>query len=261
VAVTSKSTGRPGSDVRPNVDTERLRTALVSGDALGGFFALGTRPAESVDPSWRPFSDLLAGDVLDRRVDEVAAQLGGTTRRIAASLLELSLASRAAGILLAAAAEHRVLPHLPPDVLQWRPWSGGPVPLWVDVDRVVGTALGAPDDRDTAAAVAEELADVHLAPLVDAVRACASVSPRVLWGNAASALGGAVRVLAIERPTSRDDALALARGVLAHPSFEGLGSFLSAPDHPTGVGFARRTCCLFYRVPGAGTCEDCVLAR
>jgi ferric iron reductase protein FhuF len=233
---------------------------LASGDALGGFFALGTRAAESVDPSWRPVTDLLGGDVLDRRIDEVAEQLGGTTRRIAASLLELSLASRPAGILLAAAAEHRVLPHLPAVVVQWRPWSGGPVPLWVDLERVAGTALGAPDDPDTAAAVADELAEVHIAPLVDAVRACASVSARVLWGNAASAFAGAVRVLAIERPTVRDDALALARGVLACPPFEGLGSFLTAPSHPTGVGFARRTCCLFYRVPDAGTCEDCVLA-
>ncbi len=234
---------------------------LASGDALGGFFALATRPAEAVDPSWRPLTALLTGDddVLDRRIDEVAAQLGAT-RRIAASLLEMSLASRFTAILLAAAAEHRVLPHLPPDVLHWRPWSGGPVPLWVDVDRVSGTALGAADDPVTAEAVAAELAEVHLAPLVAAVRARASVSPRVLWGNAASALAGAVRVLAIERPAVRDDALALAHGIVARVPFEGLGNFRPASAHPTGVGFTRRTCCLFYRVPGAGTCEDCVLA-
>lgn len=257
--MTEKSTARPGSAVRPNVAPEQVRSALVAGDALGGFFALGTRPAEAVDPSWRPVTDLLAGEVLDRRIDEVAAQLGGTTRRIAASLLELSLASRPVALLLAAAAEHRVLPHLPADVLHWRPWSGGPLPLWIDVDRVTGRALGAPDDPDTAEAVATELEEVHLAPLVDAVRARASVSPRVLWGNAASALAGAVRVLATERPAVRDDAVALARGVLAREPFGGLGGFVPEPAHPTGVGFVRRTCCLFYRVPGAGTCGDCVL--
>ena len=43
------------------------------------------------------------------------------------------------------------------------------------------------------------------------------------------------------------------------PPLAGLGEFVEEPSHPTGVGFARRTCCLFYRVPGGGTCGDCVL--
>lgn len=259
--MTAKSTGRPGSAARPNVAPGHLRTTLGSVDALGGFFALATRPAEAADPSWRPVADLFGAgpdDALGRRIHEVATGVGASDR-VAASLLGLSLASRPTAILLAAAAEHQVLPALPLAVLHWRPWSGGPLPLWVDADRVTASALGAPDDPDTADAVATELAVVHLAPLVDAVRARVSVSARVLWGNTASALAGAVRVLATERPAVRDDAVALARGVLAREPFAGLGAFVPEPSHPTGIGFARRTCCLFYRVPGGGTCGDCVL--
>ena len=28
---------------------------------------------------------------------------------------------------------------------------------------------------------------------------------------------------------------------------------------PDGEGFRRRSCCLYYRVPGGGLCGDCVL--
>ncbi|MFI1618174.1 (2Fe-2S)-binding protein [Streptomyces lydicus] len=30
---------------------------------------------------------------------------------------------------------------------------------------------------------------------------------------------------------------------------------------PTLPAFARRSCCLYYRVPGGGLCADCVLRR
>jgi iron complex transport system ATP-binding protein len=68
-----------------------------------------------------------------------------------------------------------------------------------------------------------------------------------------------VRVLGDARPDLHTAALALARGVLAHEPFAGLGSFVPDPDHPSGLGFARRTCCLYYRVPGGGKCADCLL--
>jgi len=253
----------PAHDLDPPADVavERVREVLADVDALGGFFAVSTREVESADPSWRPLAELYRPadgepDALDRRISEVAAMLG-SSRRVAASLLGLSLSARSTAVLLAAVTLHGVLPLLPPHRLHWRPWPGGPVPLWTDTPR--GRAVGDPDDPATAAALADELDRAHLRPLVEAVRARESVSPQVLWGNAASSLAGAVRVLATERPAARDAARALATGLLGREPLAGLGRFVAEPAHPTGVAFARTTCCLFHRVPGGGTCGDCVL--
>lgn len=276
--MSSASDGGPAG--RPTPPNE-VRDALGDVAELGGFFALATGPAEGVDPSWRPLTTLLAPDdpadpadpadpdgpdgpagpagpagPLARRVSEIADQLGAS-RRIAASLLQMSLATRSVSLLLAAAVEHRVLPLLDHAALHWRPWSGGPLPLWVEAPR--GESLGPPEAPATADRVVAELVDVHLRPLVAAVDAVEPVPGRTAWGNAAAALGGAVRVLALSRPASRDAAAALAAAVVARGPFRGLGEFVAAPDHPTGLGFARRSCCLYYRVPGGGLCADCVL--
>jgi FhuF 2Fe-2S C-terminal domain/Ferric iron reductase FhuF-like transporter len=268
--VDGDATGGGANSTTPNgasdVDPERVGAVLAESDAVGGFFAVSTRDAEGVDPSWRPLATLLAvpGPGPDPLADRLAAVAGGldTGRRVAASLLAQSVAARPASILLATAAAG-VLPDLSPStVLHARPWAGGPMPLWADPERLRGTdlgALGGPDDPRVAALVADVLAREHIAPLVAGVRARASVSPRVLWGNAASALAGAVRVLGEARPDRHAAALALARGVLARAPFAGLGEFVADPAHPSGLGFARTTCCLYYRVPGGGTCSDCVL--
>ena len=267
--MTSGTTGRrgniSGSGAAPNAGPDRVRTVLAASDAVDGFFAISTREVESADPSWRPLAELLAvpgqgPDPLADRLEQVAAGLGAS-RRVAASLLGQSLASRSVSVLLAAASQG-VLPDLSPvTVLHARPWPGGPMPLWADPERLDGVLLGAPDDPDTAAALARVLAEDHIAPIVAAMRARASVSGRVLRGNAAGALGGAVRVLGAARPDLHNAALALARGVLATEHFAGLGGFVADPRHPSGLGFARTTCCLYYQVPGGGTCGDCVLNR
>ena len=220
---------------------------------LGGFFALATGPTEGADPSWRPFP-AFTGDALDQRVDQVAEQLGGAPRRIAASLLSLSVSARVTALVLGAGALHRVVPRLH-DRLRWRPWSGGPMPLCIERPEPA-EGPGAP--ADLAPAAAREL-DATLRPLLDAIGDRAAVSAQVTWGNVASSLGGALRMLLTQRPDSSSGALALAVGMLAQPPLVGLGEVVAEPAHPTGVGFARRTCCLFYRVPGGGTCGDCVL--
>ncbi len=253
--------------VDADADADAGAHALADVDALGGFFALRTGPAEAVDPSWRPLTTLTAlaagsaspDGPLPRRIDEVAAQLGDAPRRVAASLLSLSLTARVVSIVLGAAAMHRLLPRLPHTALHWRPWSGGPMPLWIETPHV--DALGPPEHPDTACRVAEELATQHLHPLLDAVAVAASVPPTTLWGNAASSLGGAVRILVTERPEQRYAVEAMARGVLRLPPLAGLGEFVDEPSHPTGLAFVRRSCCLFYRLPGGGLCEDCVLAH
>jgi ferric iron reductase protein FhuF len=235
------------------VPTDEVRALLADVDALGGFFTISTRPEEAVDPSWSPLTTF-TGDPLVRRIDEVDTQLGSPGHRIAASLLAMSVTARFTGLMLAASAAHGTVLRLPHDRLHWRPWSGGPMPLWIAEPG--GTPLDGPTGVDDLAA---ELCTVHLEPLVTAVRERVTVSPRVLWGNAAASWAGALRVLVTERPALHDRAVALAQDVVAREPLAGLGGFVAEPGHPTGIGFARRTCCLFYRVPGGGTCGDCVL--
>ena len=87
------------------------------------------------------------------------------------------------------------------------------------------------------------------------------MSAHVLWGNVASSLSGAGRVLDPARPRSRPALLGLLGGLLAREPLAGTGRLLRLEqDRPdTEWGFRRRSCCLYYRIPGGGTCGDCVL--
>jgi hypothetical protein len=136
------------------------------------------------------------------------------------------------------------------DALHWRPGGAGPG-LWWAAD---GRALACPD----AAALGDVLIGL-LAPLVAAVRARASVAERVLWGDAASAVASARMLVAAARPAAAARATALAEHLLTTPPLAATAA-LRAPEPPDrGWTFRRRSCCLYYRVPGGGVCADCVL--
>ncbi len=92
--------------------------------------------------------------------------------------------------------------------------------------------------------------------IVRAVEAMA-VSPRVLWGNVASAVNGAATMIAAARPDLAGPAAAAAAALLANPALTG-----TYQGHPL-QGFRRRNCCLIYRLsPGRPAyCGDCVLGR
>jgi hypothetical protein len=229
--------------------TPTATEALADVDALGGFFVLATGRVEGADPSWRPLPEF-RGDVLDARIDAIAGQLGAS-RRVAGSLLGLSVSARITGLVLGAAALHGLVPRLH-DRLHWRPWSGGPAPLWVEVPDAI-------DHDDLGATATAEIART-LQPVLTAIEEQAAVSAQVLWGNVASSVGGALRMILTDRPGAAGHAVEVARAVVGNPPLAGLGEFGPEPGHPTGIGFRRRTCCLFYRVPGGGTCGDCVLA-
>lgn len=92
----------------------------------------------------------------------------------------------------------------------------------------------------------------HLRPLVAAVRAVTPVAEGLLWGNAASALTGALAVLARARPGSATAATRLVEELLDLTPLRGTGTL--GPS-----GFRRHSCCLYYRVPGGGLCGDCAL--
>jgi hypothetical protein len=92
-----------------------------------------------------------------------------------------------------------------------------------------------------------------VAPVLRAFQARFVLSPQVLWGNVASALAGAAGMLGSEAAGD------LVERVLALPPLAGTGT-LVRPD-PAGPRrfLVRHNCCLYYRIPGGGTCGDCVL--
>jgi ferric iron reductase protein FhuF len=243
-----------GSGHTPDVDP---RGVLADVAALGPFFTVATDPAEGVDPSWRPVRDLLAGgEPLRDRIAHVRRTLG-SDERVAASIAFQGLAAALVSAPYAAAVLHEVLPRLTPQALHWRPSAGGPLRLWCDAP----DAVAVPDVYDAAAALATALLDGHLAPLVAAVRAQVPVAERLLWGNAASALAGAKRLVGMQRPEAAERAAAVAQRLLAVGPLAGSGELLPPKGPDRYWSFRRRSCCLYYRVPGGGLCEDCVLQR
>ena len=101
--------------------------------------------------------------------------------------------------------------------------------------------------------------DLLAGPVTELVAAVAarSVSPRILWGNVASAISGAATMIAAARPDLAGPARAAATTALQFPALA------SAADGPPGTSaFRRRSCCLIYRLsgePGTALCGDCVL--
>nr|WP_231134057.1 (2Fe-2S)-binding protein [Motilibacter deserti] len=132
---------------------------------------------------------------------------------------------------------------LPVAALRWRDGPPGPVPLLLPV------SVGVP----TGGSLGVALVDDVLAPLVETASTLAPLAPPLLWGNVASAVAGAAGALARARPDLRERAYAVADELLAHPPLARSGRF------DTRRAFSRRTCCLYYRLPGGGTCGDCPL--
>ncbi|MDG9724127.1 MULTISPECIES: (2Fe-2S)-binding protein [unclassified Streptomyces] len=189
-------------------------------------------------------------DPLAFRVQKVAAALRAPEARIAASVAHQGLAARLWSVTLGCAALYGGVPDLAPPLLRWDPDATAPDDLWLAEVRAL------PGD---AATIAEVVLQGHLVPLTAALRARHRVATGLLWGNAASALAGAGRELdgwarRHGRTVIADRARSLTSGLLAHPLLADTGTL-------TGTAFRRRSCCLYYRVPGAGVCGDCCFSR
>ncbi|QGV77242.1 (2Fe-2S)-binding protein [Streptomyces ficellus] len=217
--------------------------------AIGPYFAVshGPRPDAS---RYRPLSELYGDhEVLDRYVEAVARRLGTGQRRVAASTLHIGTAARLWSIGLATASLTGRVPDLAPGRLWWRTPESGPIDLWLPE---ATTTAAAPDGL--ADGLHEAVVVRNLLPLADAVRRHYGVSPHALRGNAASALIGAVRVLLAHAPGAPHPPVPLATALLEREPLAGAGAFTAQP-----LTYRRRSCCLYYRVRGAGYCGDCVL--
>ncbi|MDG4824057.1 (2Fe-2S)-binding protein [Asanoa sp. WMMD1127] len=235
--------------------------ALAAAAAIGPYFAW---EAWSPAASWRPFTDLLTPSVARDRVAVARSTLVGAfglssddvPARVVASIYFMGVASRLLSPPYGAAVAGGALPQPSRANLWWRPVAAGPVPIAYGAVPAVSTAGAAP------AEIASMLVTVPLAetvtPLLELFRAEFRLSPKVLWGNVASALAGAAGVLADTMPRHAARAGAVLDHALALPPLAGSGTVVRPAADPRRF-LVRANCCLYYRIPGGGTCADCVL--
>jgi hypothetical protein len=219
-----------------------MDVALADVARVGPYFSVETDPDVADHPLWRPLTALY-GPALPDQIAAVRVRLGTTEDRVAASLLFQGVAGRILSPVLATAAGHGRVPDLAPARTYWRAAAPGPILL---------ATPGAPALAADTATVRRVVVDDHLLPLVSAIRSVTPVAEGLLWGNAASALIGAMTVLAMARPAHAKAASQLVEELLGTPPLAGTGD---VGPH----GFRRRSCCLYYRVPGGGKCGDCAL--
>lgn len=215
--------------------------ALSAAAELGPFCAVD----EDAGPGAVHLAD--AGTLLDARAAAVSAVLGPAAgRREVHSLVHLGVVARVLSPAVGAALATGVLPV--PASVELQPVGSNPVPMaWTGV-----RAVAVPTPGDVAAGLAEHWLTPLVGPWTAAV-AARSVSTRVLIGNVVSALHGTAVVVAGARPDLTARARAVLDALLASGPLAGTGGW-----RPDG-GFARRSCCLLHRLPGALPCSDCVL--
>ncbi|NEN51080.1 hypothetical protein G3R41_09025 [Modestobacter muralis] len=233
------------------VDGDRLHSALQAGADLSPFCTLQPTPGRQ----WVSWADLLAdqaqfaGRAAEVRTTLTVGAVPG--ERVVASLVHLGLVARLLAPPLGAALAGGVLPVVAPDGVHVLLSGSNPLPM------ALTDAAGI--DVDSPAAVAEGLVRHWLTPLVmpwtTLVAAVARVSGQVLAGNTTSAVAGVLAVAVATRQDLADRSVAVLDALLAGGPLAGTGG------RRLDGSFTRRSCCLFYRLPDAGTCADCVLAR
>ena len=220
---------------------------------LGAFFVLRTigDPAGTSRPALPTLAQVyenrssdVYGNSLTFRVRKVAQALNAPEPRIAASIAHLGLTARLWSVALGCAAVYGRIPDLSPRRLHWDPDGSAPDDLWLAPQR---PEKSLPGDAQT---LADTVLHGHLEPLAAALRTQYRLAPGLLWGNAGSALAGAVRQLSHD--STGDRARPLAAELLAHPLLAG------TLDPRT---LRRRSCCLYYRLPQGGVCGDCCFTR
>ncbi|MEV7471136.1 (2Fe-2S)-binding protein [Streptomyces kronopolitis] len=218
--------------------------------AIGPYFKVSSGP-RSDTARFSPLSEL-HGDqgALEASVTAMGKRLGTDQRRVSASTLHIGTAARLWSLALAATALTGEVPDLAPERLWWRATASGPIDLWLPELPAVSRGHDLPD------ALYESIVVRHLRPLDEALRRHIGLSPKVLQGNATSALMGAVRTMNRRAPHAPHPPLPLATALLEREPLASAGTLALAP-----LNYRRHNCCLYYRVPDSGYCDECVLHR
>jgi ferric iron reductase protein FhuF len=245
----------PAQATRPQAaDPAQVTRALAAAAAIGPFFALGT---DAAGPGWRPATAYYP----DGFLAGAQARLTAAEPRVVASIAQQGYAARLWSPVLGSGLLAQVVPDLAG--LQIRaPEAASPEA--VSPEAVSSLALALPGPTGWQAADPITLAELsyraivtgHLEPLALALDS--EVAEGLLWGNAASAMIGALSMLVSAHPSLLEPATALAAALLALGRLAGTGDLGVTGE---GLGFRRRSCCLYYRLPGGGLCGDCALPR
>jgi ferric iron reductase protein FhuF len=227
------------------VEPGRLATAIARAGAGNPLLGIGTGTGT-------PAASLIADrDTARGLVDAVGAWLGHPERRVPASLTVLGYAARLVGPTLAVLFREGILLDARPARVHYayaprrgftltmpRPagWHGSREVL---LEAWCGTVV-----------------DAHLGPVIEAVRAVVPVASGLLWGNVASGLTGALAALAADGAVPLAACHETGLTLLDHGPLVGSGHL---DVHRGRLRFRRRSCCLFYRLDGGGTCGDCPL--
>jgi ferric iron reductase protein FhuF len=242
--------------------TGRVLPALVTAAKFGPFF---TWEPWSDGSGWRPWAELCQGEVAAERVAVARRALIGmfglpeeaVPTRVVASVTFLGYASRVVSPLLGAAVAGGDRPSPRPGQIWWKPVPGGPLPMAYEMTR------DQPGSESDVTALAEALAEVAvgglLGPLLECFRVTFALSPKVLLGNVASALAGAAGMIADQAPEHAEQAAAVAGEMLRIAPLAGTGTLVRPLPDRARRFLIRHNCCLYYRIPGGGTCGDCVL--
>jgi ferric iron reductase protein FhuF len=196
--------------------------------------------------------------LMTEQISSAADRLGTQDRRVAASILFQGMAARLWSPVLGCLTTVGIVLDLPVP-LQWQLRDGGGVQPGVPHP---GGWIATEDVDDVAALVEHIVVRNVLQPLAEEFRAEQPLARGLLWGNVASALVGTLRVLqrGVVDDRAADDPLTIAvvRRLLDAPPLAGtavLGASGKLDE------FRRRSCCLYYRIPGGGRCGDCALDR
>jgi ferric iron reductase protein FhuF len=177
-------------------------------------------------------------------VDAVGAWLGTGERRVAASMVVLGYSARLLGPTLAVLLRDGILLDTRPANVRYSyapdhgfrlsltepsGWRGAPLDAW-----------------------RTDVIDGHLSMVIAAVHADVPVATALLWGNVASGIAATVRTLAAHGTVPVTHARPVLEQLLATGPLTNSGRLRD-------LAFTRRTCCLYYRIDGGGTCGDCPL--
>jgi ferric iron reductase protein FhuF len=176
-------------------------------------------------------------------------------RRPIASLLFLGIAARLVAPTLATAAIYRLVPQLDLEDVTTAGLADGRLVLKL-------TRFHALNHRpvthipDLADLIGEHLIDGQISRLVCSFASRDALHPRLLWGNVASTVASAAKLIDQYHPDYTDTTDRTARLILERPPLAGCGYLSQDSD---GTHYHRRSCCLYYQLPNAGTCSDCPL--
>jgi FhuF 2Fe-2S C-terminal domain len=204
-----------------------------------GFFAL---PVGDQAVGWHPVAQSYGNGCADL-IDATVRYYRTSDLRVGASLVHLGHASRLWSPVLACALAHGVVPDL-------RDLQRADDSAQLRLPEPVGQAVTAP----SADLLYRIVVSDHMQPLAAGLRV--KLAPALLAGNMASALLGAARALLAARPDLRHRIVEMTHDLLRTGVLAGSGDITGPP-----LGFRRRSCCLFYRLPAQSLCGDCVFDK